>query len=98
MTDTLTRFGIWWRGEQDAFAAGQFARAIMREARDELRGVRARIDHHQSLGFITPDARESHRLSLTGALYDFRDTRTAGLTVIERWRGRPGFRQGYDHG
>ena len=98
MTSTMTRFGIWRRGEGDAFAAGRFARSIMRQARDELAGVRAMIERVERMDFISPKARDSYQFFLTGAVYDFRDTRTAGLTMIERWRGRPGFKEGYRNG
>ena len=94
----LSRFGIWWRGETDAFKAGQFARAIMRRAREELTALRAICDRCERLDFITPKARDAHEFALTGALYDFRDARAAGLTIIERWRGRPGFKEGYRNG
>ncbi len=94
----FSRFRIWWRGETDAFAAGRFARSIMRQARDELAAVRAMIERCERMAFITPKARDSYQFALSGALYDFRDTRTAGLTMIERWRGRPGFKEGYRNG
>ncbi len=96
--NTLTRFGIWWRGETDAHAAGRFARVIMRQARYELATVCTLIERCERMDFITPKARESYEFALTGAVYDFRDTRTAGLTMIERWRSRPGFKEGYRNG
>ncbi len=98
MNNTLTRFGIWWRGEADAFAAGRFARCIMRQARDELAAVRAMIERCERMSFITPKAREGYEFALTGAVYDFRDTRQAGLTMLERWNDVPGFREGYRNG
>ena len=96
--NTMTRFSIWRRGEADAYAAGQCARSVMRQARGELRGLVGMILTCEAVEWITPRTKAEHVATLKAAALDFEETRGAALTMIERGRDWPGFREGYRHG